>query len=352
MKKIGILTFHRALNYGAILQTYALQQKLKILFQTDEIYVIDYRCTKIEKNRSFTNVIKNGNIFKGIYLLWKKIKFIKFERKYINLSPKKYDSKNYIEIDNDFDYIIVGSDQVWNLKITGNDKTYFLNFVKDNTKKISYAASMGNSKFDNEEQILNLINSFNGISVRENETKKYFEEKNIKNVNVNIDPTLTLNLNEIEKNCNKKTKKNEKYILTYNIKKPQKMYVLAEKLSKEKKLKVYAIPTAMKSVYGKRCFPNITEFINLFKNSEYVITNSFHGTVFSILFHKKMLVELDPSGNGNERIISLLKLFGLEERIMDNDYMKIDNDINWNNVEKILMKENQKVDKYLKSNII
>ena len=178
MKKIGIITFHRALNYGAKLQAYALQETLKAEY---DVSIIDYRCPFIEniyynpffkKKKSIKFLIKN-------ILCYKKLKqlniakkqlydeFLKFDLQYLNISSKKYLPENIAEANNEYDYFIAGSDQIWNLRLTGRDWNYFLEFA-DNSKKYSYAASFGGGIQDEDIiDIANRLKTFQSLLVRE-----------------------------------------------------------------------------------------------------------------------------------------------------------------------------------------
>ena len=147
-KKIGILTFNRAINYGAQLQCFALFHALKE-FKKD-VFVLDYRCQEIEQSysgvNSFKSLLKSAarTILHPVYArknAIRKKRFKNFSKHKYELS-KKYTSNNFQDIDKDFGCVVVGSDQVWNPRITGSDCNYFLPTLK-NVKKISYAASFG-----------------------------------------------------------------------------------------------------------------------------------------------------------------------------------------------------------------
>ena len=145
--KIGIMTFHRAINYGAVLQTYALQKYLNDSGYDAE--VIDYRCDHMEnfykilsvKNKSIKQVIRG--LLNFIYVYKKKSRFYGFLDQNVKISSKIYDKSNIGESNNEYDKFITGSDQVFNYACSQFDKNYFLEFVKNYDKKYSYAASFG-----------------------------------------------------------------------------------------------------------------------------------------------------------------------------------------------------------------
>lgn len=351
MKKIGILTFHRALNYGAVLQAYALEKKMSNI--TDEevmVELIDYRCPKIETSRKIANKfskISLKNCARVIALVWKKAKFDNFLKK-IKISKEIYSIENLNNINEEYDKIVVGSDQVWNYLLTEKDYTYLLNFKLDNKKKYSYAASLGLNDLGNEREKYNkVLNCFNKISVRENESVDILKNIGVEVNGVHLDPTLLLTGKEWLDYLNINGASKEKYILVYNILKPEKMFELAKEISCKTGYRIIYIPNGIMPPKntGKLMFPNIVKFIELFANAEYIITNSFHGTVFSIEFHKKMLIELLGEGKSNARVKSLLKICNLEDRIFAEDYTKIFEDINWETVDKNL--ENARKDSLL-----
>ena len=172
--KVGTLTYHRAVNYGAILQTYALQKVLDKLGVENE--VIDYRSDFIEwiykpfcmrKVNNFWNFL---TVIEGAPIKSRKMKqFSDFANKNIRVSKEKYTKSNISNANDVYDLFITGSDQVFNFKCSNNDKNYFLDFVKDTTKKSSYAASFGFDKIPDEhtDEYKRLLSTFENISVRE-----------------------------------------------------------------------------------------------------------------------------------------------------------------------------------------
>ena len=358
MKKVGIITFHRALNYGAVLQTYALVEKLKNMSpSTVQIEVIDYRNDEIEKNRKIKQKIKKGtikNFIKAGYTIIKTRKFNKFILKNIQLSKLKYNKKNLDIINNEYDSVIVGSDQIWNYKITNSDYTYLLDFNLPRHKKNSYAASMGICELSDTQKskYYEMINNFNNISVRENDCMEFLKnDLSINLVNVHLDPTLLLTSNDWRKFVTN-NKKYNKYILVYNVPKTDLLYKKAYELANKTGLKIIAIPNGISPKNCKIIRPGVEEFLNLFANAEYIITNSFHGTVFSIQFHKKFMVELRKDGVGNDRINTLLNVCKLKKRVLSNNNIdSIQDNIDWNTVDNLLEIEKNKSIQYL-NNII
>ena len=167
----GIITFHRAVNYGAVLQTYALQEALRNLNIDSE--VIDYRDNIIDNrfkffyDKSLKKLVKDFIYFPIFYR--KNKKFEKFIEGNIVTTKKIIRNCDELNQLKEFDQYITGSDQVWNYRLTNWDEAYFLDFVKDNKKKNSYAASFGMNEIPKKEQekYKSLLSQFNHISVRE-----------------------------------------------------------------------------------------------------------------------------------------------------------------------------------------
>ncbi len=328
--KIGILTFHRAVNYGAVLQAYALNSAIKSMGH--ECDIIDYKCDEIEKTVSpFAGFYNGDNFIKAfvqlIFRLRKKRAFDGFMKKYMSLSNEEYTNSSIRKADNMYDCFFTGSDQVWNYACTDGDENFFLKFVSDNKKKNSYAASFGfekrpdYDKFDYNE----LLNGFNAISVREESGKQLIAGYLNKDTEVVADPTLLLSEAEWSKLVGKRPIK-EDYIFVYYIREPKELLDYAQKLADLTGCKVV---NAKKSVeFFKNCSPS--DFLAWIYYSKYFVTNSFHGTVFSIIFKKKFAIELDNGKSVNNRSKELLDLVNISGRDLDMDNISsIDDDIDY-----------------------
>lgn len=324
-KKVGILTFHRSRNYGAVLQTYALTKSLE---KTGlEVQVVDYQNPLIEEQLMLWNAPEKTSVQSIIYTvkqfvfrLGKKIAFDRFIRKYIPLSfqigSEKEKLKSLSEI---YDVCITGSDQVWNGKLTDNDMSYYLDFCEQKTKKIAYAVSVGDDIDSFNTKGKDSIKEFSVITVRENILKDYlFENYHIK-AELACDPTLLLTFDDYKKFLKPQIYK-EKYLFLYTIQDSPKLQEFAGKIAKEKKLKIISNKNSIP--FWLHCSPK--DFLNWIYNAEYIITNSFHGTVFSIHFHKQFLSYVQKeNGMLNQRIFNLLENVNLLERSI-NDIEDID----------------------------
>ena len=353
--KVGIITFHRAINYGAVLQTYALKRKIDELGNNTK--VIDYINLKEEKSSKIikTNSLKSliGSLIKLKFSRQKNKKFIIFRKKYLDLTPEIKNKDRIKDLDKVFDLFFTGSDQVWNYNITGGDMTYLLDFASDD-KKNSYAASFGVTEIDKkyEKKYKNLLEKFSNISVREEMGKRIVNKLCNKEVYTVLDTTFLLE--DIEWKKIAKSYKEDKYVLIYLLTYSEQIYQLAEKLSMDFGLKIIVIAVDIKTFKFNRKYKYYLsagpeEFLGLFMNAEYVITNSFHGTVFSLIFNKKLIVDYLSDKGKNIRLENILKLFNLEDRVLrKNNYLSLCKGIDYEKVNKILVVEREKSINYLK----
>lgn len=335
--EIGILTFHRAENFGAALQVYALQEFLKNLHHN--VYVIDYRCPPIERNYQILNpsyIWHRRNIWKGciVYLnRFKNLKERKDKKKSFHDFLASYINVKTCETISDCDIVIVGSDQVWNMAITqGYRPYYFLNFQHTKpVRKIAYAASSEPYSFfffdANRNQISNDLLSFDAISVREQALKSYLGAFVKKEISLCVDPTFLLSSDEYKRLAIKPLEQN--YVLVYHLYETKEGSSLAQKISEEKGFSVVEIHSG----YGKFGDKNIhkqdvgpRELLGYILYANQVITTSFHGVALSIILEKNFLV----INKGNiERIKNLLALSGLSDRLISQTYDYCCNDINY-----------------------
>lgn len=382
MKKIGIITTFKANNYGAELQAFALQNKLKRLGY--DSYLIDYLFYKNRKHkpckesrplRKFTlyKSLKNKFLYRvvlplidlyGDYfnnnLRIRKKNFLLFHERNSNLTKTFYSYKELYNTNFDFDVYCVGSDQVWNPNTATSIEPYFLTFAPHEAKKISYASSFGVSKIHEtglKDKYRRLLNNIETLSSREMQGVQLIKEITGRDaVNV-LDPTLLLNKEEWEEFaiCND-SYENGKYIVLYNIHESETILNLAYKIHKETGYPIFKIckraillPKYKNVINIKTAGP--AEFIGLIKNAGFVITNSFHGTVFSILFKKKFFSIMPEKANNNSRVEDFLKLLKLEDRLFY-DSVSIDSidykiPINYESVEQTINYHKEKSIEYL-----
>lgn len=296
-KNVKLITYCTWKSIGSILQAYALSSVLKSLGYDNELWLEEKSCS-IEKNKpsNLKAFFKYGLelfIEKKINTAYKKrCNFIDNNMKVAYLS-------NYNDFLNSVDgnescVYLAGSDQIWNPDVCNS--IYFLDFAKKK-RCISYAASMGNTKIcqDKISFFKEKLNNFEFISVREQECAKVLSPCTNKDISVNIDPTFLVNT-DLWSSIGKSYKIKKPYILLYMLywNNSYKKQIIA--LKKRTGLPVYAICTGVSHVYAdKHLFDvGVEEFLWLVENAEYVITSSFHGVAFSILFRKKFTPIINP----------------------------------------------------------
>lgn len=345
--KVALLTYWGADNYGATLQAYATIKALQEIGHEAQLInlLID------EPKRSW---------IKNLLLYPKHLKFNSFRKQYFTSVTSPYISLK--ELQNNppqADYYMVGSDQTWNPDIS-KDKTpvFFLDFGYKNVKKITYAASFGKDKWETSEwisdaEVQQLLSQFEAIAVRENTGVQILKRFGVNSIQV-LDPVL---LFENYPELVGKPQDNPEIIL-YKLVNTNEFYEKAKIIGHQFDLKVRSIGS-IRRVRGIKCaYPeSIPAWMNRIASGQYVITDSFHGTVISLLYGKQFVVCV---GNPKlvTRIKSLLSLVGLEERIMnvgdpvEQIMQMMKKPIDYNKVNEILASERNKSKEYLKKIII
>jgi polysaccharide pyruvyl transferase WcaK-like protein len=323
--KIGILTFHCAHNYGAVLQAYALQEKLGEIGHDVEIidyrpdYLIDpYKLPSIElKSKSPKRIIRS--LLNVLLFNKRRNKRIKKFNDFIH-SKLNLNFQTNIIPDN-YDLYIIGSDQVWNAHITrGIDSVYWGDFLRRNDSKIcTYAASLGRFKISDEDmpRISKYLENIDKISVREYDSLDQIQRLTSKEVIEVLDPTLLIDKKRWNQLAIKNTV-NNKYVLIYQVRYNKYLKSIANKIAKQLKAKVIEVPAFITRNYLFNNHYNTcpSEFISLIKNAECIVTSSFHGTVFSIIYEKPFYTVVLNDGSDN-RSINLLNKLTLQDRMIN-----------------------------------
>ena len=337
--KIGILTQPLQINYGGILQAYALQEVLRRMGH--DVKTIDIRMFSTNKLTFrlllsfFVSILKKYILRKDVAIKFRKgmtkeqylirsSNIRPFVEANISRTSSIYSLRLLDNIQNEeFDAIVVGSDQVW---IPSFLPYYMLSFTEGwNIKRIAYAASFGHSNWrisqEKTVECIKCIKTFNAVSVREESGISLCEKYLGIEAQLVLDPTLLLNSSDYLKII-KPTVVSSDYIFSYILDTVSSKNKIAYELSKRMGCKLV-------SPIGEECGddsivrPAIDEWINGIANAQFVITDSFHGTVFSLIFHKQFAVMGNPQ-RGLTRIESILKLFGCEGRFL-NDVEQISN---------------------------
>ena len=333
--KIGIITFQETNNYGALLQNYAIQKALAKLGHTSE--TIDYKSEYIGKPCRLRHLKKKGLMkyllgVAGYFIYLPRTKRNNQFRKMISYSPKT-DAKSIKAYEDSYDLYICGSDQVWNYQLTDFDPYYMLGFVKDKKKCNSYAASLGIAEIDEEhrEDFAKMIEDYHIISLREKSAANAISKISNHPLEVVADPCVLLSKEEWSDITGKAP--DFPYVYVYQLGVSKDVVNLAKKLAKEKGCKLIFTPFPVGSfAKGKyHITAGCQDVVTYIKNAEYVVTDSFHGTLLSILFHKKFFTKAGGThGAVGNRIVDLLKGYGLSNRLISEDmdpYGEIDYEV-------------------------
>ena len=361
-KKIGILTFHNADNYGALLQAYALKYCLKQ--QGNKADIINYYCPKIQNDYklffpfSFSKKWLKTKLKRFLFfpvMLYIRSKFRPFRKQYLLDTEPLYPDTVASMADN-YDIFISGSDQVFNTRITDFDTNYFLAFSKNKNKNFSYAASFGLqwSHLTDKEKLFfkEQFDNFAEFSVREQQGADIIRYISGRDCQINLDPALLLTKDKWAQIA--APVKQQGYVLLYLMYKDSALIRFAKKLAKAKGLKVLFISLLAdfkNRVPAQHITPTPQQWLGLFLNADYVVTNSFHGFAFSVNLNKTFFLgRLPEKLPVNSRLDNLLALTGLEGRLYTNFKNDSDYDIptDWQSVNEKLDKERQKALDYLK----
>ena len=343
--KTATITFQNADNYGAMLQAYGLQKAL--LNEGFENEIIDYRSNYLDKPWSKRALVTKGFIR---YLLGIAYYIVRFPRiKKFNLFrseqlklTNRLNKRELITLNEKYNFFIVGSDQVWNYLITNNDKAYHLDFVSNRYKKISYAASFGLDIIPDHlvEDYRTSLLDFSFINVREERAVEIVKELTGRAGILTLDPCFLLKQTDWDKIVVEVSIKN--YLLVYQTTLSSEVLNMAEIVAKERNLRIITIPFPLgRLIKSSICLTaGPREWLGLLKNADFIVTDSFHGSVFSIIYNKPFYVAITEGGS---RIRSLLKIFGLENRLISKKKStKSGDDIDWGIVNQILLIEKSK----------
>jgi hypothetical protein len=330
MKKIGIITFHKAHNYGAVLQAFALKTFLEI--KGFSVSFIDYDPPFLAKNKLFTFTLKRGIFFSlkllllDIFLLLSKLqkrdKFNRFIATYLNSELRVTNEKGF-EVTADYLAIIIGSDQVWNVRLAnGVNPVYFGMFKRasQGTKLISFAASFADYKISETEKdmIQNALRAFDAISVRENEGKDFLYSCFSIPSKLVMDPVFLLSKQAwLAALPQPKSSDLGKYVLVYSIGHEHSCNKLADKICSRLGVKKICLNAYLDKGVFRNKFQKASpvDFVHLFANAEFVVTSSYHGTAFSLIFNRNFY-SIAHNNEKDSRQLTLLGRLGLSDRFI------------------------------------
>ncbi|MCK0161194.1 polysaccharide pyruvyl transferase family protein [Allomuricauda sp. F6463D] len=303
--KIGILTFHDGINFGAFLQAYSTKQKLELLGH--QVEIINYKDTWFAFKELAYAFRMNGKFVKNAKKIWK----FRSAHKLMDMTKPNSDLASF---EDKYDVVFFGSDEIWNINNLGfgYDLSYFGKGLR-NTKKIAYAPSFGSTKSDDEKLSLvkEYLLDFDAISVRDNNSQKIAEKLTGTKPTIVPDPTFLVD----QLNWAVEPEIEEEYILVYAyVLKPEHIKAMKQ-FSKEKKIKLVSV-----GFYYSWCDENYLgispfEWIGFFKKAKYVFTSMFHGTIYSILTRRNFTTFMDPYRL--QKFSYLLDTLDIHDRIFD-----------------------------------
>lgn len=321
MKKVGILPLPLRENYGGMIQAAALYHIVNELGH--KAVLIDKKYSQPFLKTYLKKVFSSNPLYKiyDVSNLTQRKKNLKeldrFKSQYFESKTKEIFSDSQIKNNTEgLDTVIVGSDQVWRYRYVSKDyQTYFLDFVCDKQRKISYAASLGVDKWEGDEDtvkvVKELLKRFDAVSVREdsgvNVCKEVFEYEKAMHV---LDPTLLPKRSFYDELIKNESITKEigvfNYVLDDNAENAKLIQTIGKRLG---------LPVDKIELLANKHKPSIEEWLYHFKKAEFVITDSFHGTIFSIIYNKPFIVLVNKS-RGASRFESICRLLGLENRLL------------------------------------
>ena len=319
MKKVGVLTWHYYPNFGSALQAYALQETVKKLGY--KVRILDYRDIRYGKISNLKDNVRYlcAKLFPNRF----SYPFLEFQKELFDLTKTVQDPNMLAGISKGFDVLVCGSDQIWAPNVY--NPIYMLSFASEGTNKVSYSASIGlnNIPDDLVDGYRSNLGGFSRISVRELLGAKLLREKCSFDVKVTLDPTLLIDGESWRRLEKEYVIGSDRYVFCYFLNAQHKYKKSVTEYAEKNNLKIIGCSASsadsdwMKSLQGKI---GPKEFIYLINNAQVVFTDSYHGTIFSLLFHKDFLT-FERFSNvdeicQNSRIYQLNDYFGLGKRIL------------------------------------
>ncbi len=331
--KIALLTFHNAINYGAALQVYASQKAIQELGAECEVidYVNEHRKNaynmfeQAKKNLKEKKMISFAKVLVGTpFMSSRRKKFLEFYNENLECTDKQFtNSKEAKALNGLYDKFIVGSDQVWNYINNGSDFSFLLNFVEDDNRKISYSSSFGLANIpDNlKDKYIENLNKIKYLSTREEYGVNLINNLTGRKAELVLDPVFLLDKNQWLSLCNKSNNK-EKYVFAYTNRSGQWEEFLQRTSYPMNSKKVYKISRHLtpKDFISRQVKVSYSispvEFVETIANAELVVSASFHCIAMSIILNKPFVAILTGDCGKDERVINILKIAGLENRIL------------------------------------
>lgn len=336
--RVGILTFPNSPSFGATLQMHALYRALQNL--GCEVEIVNYRNTFMSKKKHIRKTGRMKDYINSVFDIPRKIRFRDFERQ-LSFFPKRIlgEKDDLKQIADRYDYLICGSDQVWNPKVTGEDLNYFFSFCEEDAKKISYAASFGVNELSGDYalRVKEQLEKFHCISVREEQGVRIVSSLLHEECALVLDPTMLISSDEWRSCEQKPAGLPSRYIAKFIFNYRGDVEDEIRTLEKQTGLPVLTVGgTLLSKLKGGNFTGSIgpREWLYILDHADYVVTDSFHGAAFSILFHKNLLVSLASATNS--RLKTLLHTFDLDNRIIGG--VSVNDRIDYEHVQAIMNK--------------
>lgn len=332
MTKIATLSYQHAYNYGAVFQVSALQHVITQL--GGECDIIDYRCPAIDNQYDLKPIRIDSSFFSTIRSNLVLIPFINQKKRHFHHWMESYKKTEPIKsweqlksLNERYDIFVVGSDQVWNLKCQGYDNAFFLDFVDSNHKKVAYAASFGTYDVNGADKRIfcEHIGKFDSISVRESRGIELVKDFSGKDSVTCMDPVLLVGREYWKFKADYSEMPQSDYIFVYQLGHDKMLPEFVNSMKKETRLKVIYVTGHIGNLIYYSLFDknesavSPERFLALLSKANYVITNSFHASVLSILFKKQFYVISKGGAEAayNSRIFNLLNDYNLKDRIKE-----------------------------------
>lgn len=346
--KIGIMTFHSASNHGAALQAYALQTYLQKMGH--EPFFINYHMGRSFPIRLFQYIGRTpSSTMEKLNNQLRTRSFLRFQRTYLKVGETDY--FDHIQLQKNppsCDVYICGSDQVWNpnlIKLEKDENAFWLNFGNNTVRRVAYAASFGVYKIEEDliKKYANYVKRFDFVSVREKEAVEIIRNLGKEKAIQAPDPTLLIDQKDYQRVYMGSMPTQADYLFSYHLRTSKSPFMPIEqinetvlnKLKFDKTYKAYSVSLLYNILHQRYISPS--KWLAFLRQSRFVVTNSFHGTIFSLIYHRPFIVLLKKgtSAGMNSRITSLLDVVGLQHRaVVDYDRKAIEElcreDIDWN----------------------
>ena len=349
---IKTITCHDVYNHGASLQAYALQTFLEELGHRVEI--IDYKPPYLSGHFNLWGVNPRYNrpFIKQLYLLAKlpgrlrsrkrKKLFDQFTREYLHLTQRYSSFEELKNSPPEADVYVAGSDQIWNTSFqNGRDPAFYLDFVPNAKKRVSYAASFATPRIKEgyDSFVSRMISRIDCLSIRERASLPLLHSLGRENATSVVDPVFLLDTDYWKRFSSRGKRMKGSYLLVYDFEGSSIIRKIAQKIAEEKQLQIISV-SPWRYKYALKSFVNVSpvDFISLLRKASYVISNSYHATAFSLIFHREFCV-VKRTEKLNIRMSSLLDDMNLSERMVEEYSPALLNPIDYSKVDALLATE-------------